>query len=198
MKNNKILSLPSIGRVKKSAPKKRVSGVKKGIGSDGNKRYASYYGHTIMRLVDDNGYTIKTFVNKIPNEPSGRPARKQDYLEVKDTEDAFAVIDKGFISGVKKGIGGSLFQKFQDVAKETKFTLRGAKLGTFLKWMNRNSKEIFGRSITTLKWFTVLDKYPQVMDAMASARIDTEPLEDEDEAKVERYYASVKKKKMTK
>lgn len=97
------------------------------------------------------------------------------------------------VSGVKKGIGGSLFQKFEDVAKETKFTLRGAKLGTFLKWMNRNSKEIFGRSITTLKWFTILDKYPQVMDAMASARIDTEPLEDENEAKVEKYYAKMKK-----
>jgi hypothetical protein len=31
------------------------------------------------------------------------------------------------------------------------------------------------------------------MDAMASAQIDTERLEDEDEKKVEQYYAKVKK-----
>ena len=40
------------------------------------------------------------------------------------------------ISGVKKGIGGSLFEKFQEVAKKTNFTLRGASLNSFLKWMN--------------------------------------------------------------
>lgn len=123
------------------------------------------------------------FAVKVPTKTTKKAAPKKRISGIK----------KGCICGIKKGIGGSLFQKFEDVAKETKFTLRGAKLGTFLKWMNRNSKEIFGRSITTLKWFTILDKYPQVMDAIASARIDTEPLEDEDEAKVEKYYAKVKK-----
>jgi predicted kinase len=92
-----------------------------------------------------------------------------------------------------KGISGSLYQKFQEVAKKTNFNLRGASLPAFLKWMNANAKELFGKSIATKKWFTLLDEYPQIMDAMASAQIDTEPLEDESEVKVERYYAKSKK-----
>jgi predicted kinase len=92
-----------------------------------------------------------------------------------------------------KGISGSLYQKFQEVAKKTNFNLRGASLPAFLKWMNANAKELFGKSIATKKWFTLLDEYPQIMDAMASAQIDTEPLEDESEVKVERYYAKAKK-----
>jgi hypothetical protein len=98
------------------------------------------------------------------------------------------------ISGVKKGISGSLFEKFQEVAKKTNFTLRGASLNSFLKWMNANDKAIFGKSIATKKWFALVDQYPQVIDIIGQFRIDSEPLEDEDEAKVERYYASVKKK----
>ena len=97
------------------------------------------------------------------------------------------------VSRAKKGIGGSLYQKFQEVAKKTNFNLRGASLPAFLKWMNANAKELFGKSIATKKWFTLLDEYPQIMDAMASAQIDTEPLEDESEVKVERYYAKSKK-----
>jgi oligoribonuclease (3'-5' exoribonuclease) len=97
------------------------------------------------------------------------------------------------VSKKSKGISGSLYQKFQEVAKKTNFNLRGASLPAFLKWMNANAKELFGKSIATKKWFTLLDEYPQIMDAMASAQIDTELLEDEDEKKVERYYAKVKK-----
>jgi hypothetical protein len=97
------------------------------------------------------------------------------------------------ISATKKGISGSLYQKFQEVAKKTNFNLRGASLPAFLKWMNANAKELFGKSIATKKWFTLLDEYPQIMDVMASAQIDTEALEDEDEKKVERYYANAKK-----
>jgi hypothetical protein len=100
------------------------------------------------------------------------------------------------ISATKKGIGGSLYQKFQEVAKKTNFNLRGASLPAFLKWMNANAKELFGKSIATKKWFTLLDEYPQIMDVMASAQIDTEALEDEDEKKVERYYANAKKKNL--
>jgi predicted kinase len=99
------------------------------------------------------------------------------------------------LSKKSKGISGSLYQKFQEVAKKTNFNLRGASLPAFLKWMNANAKELFGKSIATKKWFTLLDEYPQIMDAMASAQIDTEPLEDESEVKVERYYANVKKKR---
>jgi predicted kinase len=98
------------------------------------------------------------------------------------------------LSKKSKGISGSLYQKFQEVAKKTNFNLRGASLPAFLKWMNANAKELFGKSIATKKWFTLLDEYPQIMDAMASAQIDTEPLEDESEVKVERYYANAKKK----
>jgi hypothetical protein len=97
------------------------------------------------------------------------------------------------LSKKSKGISGSLYQKFQEVAKKTNFNLRGASLPAFLKWMNANAKELFGKSIATKKWFTLLDEYPQIMDAMASAQIDTEPLEDESEVKVERYYAKSKK-----
>lgn len=97
------------------------------------------------------------------------------------------------LSAKSKGISGSLYQKFQEVAKETKFDLRGASLPAFLKWMNTNSSKLFGKSIATKKWFKLVDEYPQIMDVMASAQIDTEPLEDEDEAKIERYYAKSKK-----
>jgi predicted kinase len=100
---------------------------------------------------------------------------------------------KSELSKKSKGISGSLYQKFQEVAKKTNFNLRGASLPAFLKWMNANAKELFGKSIATKKWFTLIDEYPQIMDAMASAQIDTEPLEDEDEKKVEQYYAKVKK-----
>lgn len=103
------------------------------------------------------------------------------------------MISSGKATVITKGISGSLYQKFQEVAKKTKFDLRGASLSAFLKWMNANSKELFGKSIATKKWFTLLDEYPQIMDVMASAQIDTEPLEDEDEAKIEKYYAKSKK-----
>jgi hypothetical protein len=63
--------------------------------------------------------------------------------------------------------------------------------------MNANDKAIFGKSIATKKWFALVDQYPQVIDIIGQFRIDSEPLEDEDEAKVERYYASVKKKSIS-
>jgi hypothetical protein len=99
-----------------------------------------------------------------------------------------------FIGGIgATRLSGSLFQRFEQVAKKTNFNLRGASLGVFLKWMNLNGKELFGKSIARKKWFALLDEYPQVMDVLASARIDTEPLEDESETKVERYYSKAKK-----
>lgn len=192
MKNNKILSitLPQSKVTKKAAPKKRVSGVKTGIG-----------GLTVLDNLMLNSLketAKKTETAKLKNaliELKNSRSKLEKTASKRDNEfnsKQISIIENE-LAKKSKGISGSLFQKFQDVAKETNFTLRGAKLGTFLKWMNRNSKEIFGRSITTLKWFTVLDKYPQVMDAMASARIDTEPLEDEDEDEVEKYYAKAKK-----
>jgi len=118
---------------------------------------------------------VSAFLRKTPSSPKAKAWIKSE------------------LSKKSKGISGSLYQKFQEVAKKTKFDLRGASLSAFLKWMNANSKELFGKSIATKKWFTLLDEYPQIMDVMASAQIDTEPLEDEDENKVESYYAKSKK-----
>ena len=118
---------------------------------------------------------VSAFLRKAPSSPKAKAWIKSE------------------LSKKSKGISGSLYQKFQEVAKKTKFDLRGASLSAFLKWMNANSKELFGKSIATKKWFTLLDEYPQIMDVMASAQIDTEPLEDENENKVESYYAKSKK-----
>ena len=52
--------------------------------NDNDKRYSSYYGHTIMSVKNGGVY-----VNKIKNEIDGTPAKKQDWTqEFQNTKEA--------------------------------------------------------------------------------------------------------------
>lgn len=99
-----------------------------------------------------------------------------------------------FIGGIgATKLKGNLFDRFESVARKTRFNLRGAKLLTFLKWMNANSMELFGKSISRKKWFDLLNEYPLLIDVISAAKIDVDPLMDEDEDRIERFYARAKK-----
>lgn len=81
-----------------------------------------------------------------------------------------------------KTLSGFSFRKFDDFAMEKGFKYKFSSLDTFLKFIVKNEKELFGRKITNLDWFDILDKYPALIDVMSYAKIDTDPLEDWDGA----------------
>jgi hypothetical protein len=99
-----------------------------------------------------------------------------------------------FIGGIgATRSNGNLFERFDKVAKKTGFNLRGADLVPFLKWINVHGVALFGKNISRKKWFTLLDEYPILIDVISSAKIDVDPLMDENEDRIERFYAKAKK-----
>jgi hypothetical protein len=85
------------------------------------------------------------------------------------------------LGGYNKAIGG-IFNNIQDVTKKQNVNLRGADLDYFFKFLIKNQQSIFGRKITRLDYDDLFDKYPQLVDIMSQYRIDTDVLDDDENA----------------
>ena len=106
---------------------------------------------------------------------------------VRTTKNVAKAVKKGYASAkrsYKKSskIGGFTFSKFDDLAKKRNYKYKFSDLDKFLEFIILNEKALFGKKISNLDWFTILYDYPALIDVMSYAKLDTDPLEDEETA----------------